>query len=120
MTVAVIGTGFIGGTLGRAFARAGIPTVFGSRRPDDVEVAADSGATIWSGQFDSEVADLPTAQDDTVNRIAGALGARLVDTEARRVEREHKRIGVATIVPDAACCLEPICSTVPTPTSSPR
>jgi DNA-binding winged helix-turn-helix (wHTH) protein/TolB-like protein/tetratricopeptide (TPR) repeat protein len=52
-------------------------------------VEADTGATIWSGQFDSGIVGLPAAQDDAVNRIAGALGSRLVDTEARRVEREH-------------------------------
>lgn len=46
MTTAVIGTGFIGGTLGRAFAKAGIPTVFGSRHPEDTSVAEDSGATV--------------------------------------------------------------------------
>jgi predicted dinucleotide-binding enzyme len=44
MTIAVIGTGFIGGTVGRAFARAGHHTVFGSRRPSEDTVAADSGA----------------------------------------------------------------------------
>jgi predicted dinucleotide-binding enzyme len=45
VNVAVIGTGFIGGTLGRAFARAGHPTVFGSRHPEDDTAAQDSGAT---------------------------------------------------------------------------
>ena len=33
MRVAVIGTGNIGGTIGRAFARAGNDVVFGSRSP---------------------------------------------------------------------------------------
>jgi predicted dinucleotide-binding enzyme len=46
MTTAVIGTGFIGGTLGRAFASAGIATVLGSRHPEDTSVAGDSGATV--------------------------------------------------------------------------
>lgn len=44
MNIAVIGTGFIGGTLGRAFASAGLATVFGSRNPDDDTAAQDSGA----------------------------------------------------------------------------
>jgi predicted dinucleotide-binding enzyme len=48
MTTAVIGTGFVGGTLGRAFAAAGIPTVFGSRHPDDKSVAGDTSATVAS------------------------------------------------------------------------
>jgi 8-hydroxy-5-deazaflavin:NADPH oxidoreductase len=33
VTIAVIGTGFIGDTLGHAFARAGYETIFGTRRP---------------------------------------------------------------------------------------
>jgi TolB-like protein/Flp pilus assembly protein TadD len=52
-------------------------------------VQADTGATIWSDQFDTGIVGLPAAQDDAVNRIAAALGSRLVDTEARRVQREH-------------------------------
>jgi DNA-binding winged helix-turn-helix (wHTH) protein/TolB-like protein/Tfp pilus assembly protein PilF len=52
-------------------------------------VEADTGATIWSDQFDTGLVGLPAAQDDAVNRIARALGSRLVDTEARRLEREH-------------------------------
>lgn len=52
-------------------------------------VDADSGATIWSDQFDSGIVGLSVAQDDVVSRIAAALGSRLVDAEARRVEREH-------------------------------
>ncbi len=60
-----------------------------SIRVDASLVQADTGATIWSGQFDTGIVGLPIAQDDAVNRIAAALGSRLVDTEARRVEREH-------------------------------
>lgn len=52
-------------------------------------VEADTGITIWSDQFDSGIASLPAAQDEAVNRMALALGSRMVDTEARRVEREH-------------------------------
>ena len=43
--VAVIGTGRIGGTLGRAFARAGHQVTFGTRGPADGTAAGDSGAT---------------------------------------------------------------------------
>jgi len=46
MKIAVIGTGNIGGTLGRAFARAGHDVVFGSRRPDSDAVAQDTDATV--------------------------------------------------------------------------
>jgi predicted dinucleotide-binding enzyme len=46
--IAVIGTGFIGGILGRALARAGNEVAFGSRHPGDEDVAEDSGATVSS------------------------------------------------------------------------
>jgi TolB-like protein/DNA-binding winged helix-turn-helix (wHTH) protein/Flp pilus assembly protein TadD len=52
-------------------------------------VEADTGATIWSDQFDAGITRLPAAGDEAVSRIAAALGSRLVDTEARRLEREH-------------------------------
>ena len=48
MDVAVIGTGFIGGTLGRAMAQSGHRVTFGSRRPDDDDVAGTSGASVAS------------------------------------------------------------------------
>ena len=72
---------------GLAQLRDGVQEVLRADVVDRVE--ADTGATIWSGQFDTGIVGLPAAQDDAVNRIAGALGSRLVDTEARRVEREH-------------------------------
>ncbi len=46
MDVAVIGTGFIGGTLGRALARSGHKVVFGSRNPADDSVAEDTPASV--------------------------------------------------------------------------
>lgn len=48
MEVAVIGTGFIGGILGRALAQAGHGVTFGSRRPDEDEVAGTTGASVTS------------------------------------------------------------------------
>jgi predicted dinucleotide-binding enzyme len=45
---AVIGTGFIGGVLGRALAGAGQEVVFGSRHPDDDEVADNTEARVAS------------------------------------------------------------------------
>jgi 8-hydroxy-5-deazaflavin:NADPH oxidoreductase len=44
MDIAVIGTGFIGGTLGRALSRSGHAVTFGSRHPEDDDVAGDTGA----------------------------------------------------------------------------
>lgn len=69
MTVAVIGTGFIGGTLGRAFARAGLPTVFGSRHPGDDQAAGDTAARVAS------IADA-VAEADTVVLALAASGVK--------------------------------------------
>jgi hypothetical protein len=45
--VAVIGTGNIGGTLGRAFARAGHDVSFGTRRPaESAQVAGETSAKV--------------------------------------------------------------------------
>ena len=48
MDVAVIGTGFVGGILGRALARAGHRVTFGSRHPGDRSVAGDTAAEVAS------------------------------------------------------------------------
>lgn len=48
MKIAVIGTGFIGGILGRSLARAGHEVSFGSRHPDDDDVAEGSSAAVSS------------------------------------------------------------------------
>ena len=46
MKVAVVGTGFIGGTLGRALANSGHEVVFGSRHPEADDVAVGTKATV--------------------------------------------------------------------------
>ena len=48
MDIAVIGTGFIGGILGRALAAAGHQVVFGSRRPGDDQAASGTPARVAS------------------------------------------------------------------------
>ncbi len=48
MNIAVIGTGFIGGVLGRALADAGSNVVFGSRHVDDRAVAGETSALVFS------------------------------------------------------------------------
>jgi predicted dinucleotide-binding enzyme len=84
MTTAVIGTGFIGGTLGRAFAAAGIPTVFGSRNPDDVAVAGDTGATVRSTADAVATADVvvlaqpSSAVEDFLRAHSDDLAGKLV------------------------------------------
>jgi 8-hydroxy-5-deazaflavin:NADPH oxidoreductase len=48
MEIAVIGTGFIGGILGRALASGGDNVTFGSRHPDNKDVAGSTPATVTS------------------------------------------------------------------------
>jgi predicted dinucleotide-binding enzyme len=84
MTIAVIGSGFIGGTLGRAFARAGHATVFGTRDPASSTVAGDSGATTASvgdaiGKADTVVIAIPgTAVEELVRTHGDTLAGKLV------------------------------------------
>jgi predicted dinucleotide-binding enzyme len=91
MTIAVIGTGFIGGTLGRAFARAGHATVFGTRNPADGTVAGGSGATTASvgdaiGAADTIVIAIPAAAVEELLRTNGdALAGKLVVDAANNV-----------------------------------
>lgn len=91
MTIAVIGTGFIGGTLGRAFARAGLATVFGSRHPEDTSVAGDSGAT--TADIPSAIAGADTvllalpagAVEDLLRTHGAALDGKLVVDAANNI-----------------------------------
>jgi predicted dinucleotide-binding enzyme len=84
VTIAVIGTGFIGGTLGRAFARAGHPTVFGSRNPTDHGVAGDTEAgTATVGEAiamaDTVLLALPgRAVEDLLRTHGDALAGKLI------------------------------------------
>ena len=70
--VAVIGTGRIGGTLGRAFARAGHQVTFGTRGPADGTAAGDSGAT------EAAIPDALAAADIVVLEHAGPLTGKLI------------------------------------------
>jgi 8-hydroxy-5-deazaflavin:NADPH oxidoreductase len=91
MNIAVIGTGFIGGTLGRAFARAGLPTVFGSRSPENDTVAQDSGAKTATiaeaiAGSDTVVLAVPAAAVEDLLTIHGpALAGKLVIDAANNV-----------------------------------
>ena len=48
MKIAVVGTGFIGGVLGRALATAGHEVTFGSRHPDDDDVGGATACAVAS------------------------------------------------------------------------
>lgn len=77
MRIAVIGTGSVGGTLGKAWASRGHTVVFGSRRPEDAEIQAlakDAGATASQpaeAAATSEVVVLATPWEATQKAIAG-------------------------------------------------
>ena len=72
MRIAIIGTGFIGGILGRALARSGHEVTFGSRHPDDRDVVGDTNAAV------AAVADALAAADVIVLAIPGAAVPDLV------------------------------------------
>ncbi len=84
MEIAVIGTGFIGGTLGRALVRTGHAVTFGSRQPVEDHVAGDSGAAVASvadaiGRAEVVILAVPSsAVADVAADHAGALDGKLV------------------------------------------
>jgi 8-hydroxy-5-deazaflavin:NADPH oxidoreductase len=71
MRITVVGTGFIGGILGRALAGAGHDVTFGSRHADD-DVAATSGASVVS------IGDALSRADVVVLTVPGAAVPGLV------------------------------------------
>jgi 8-hydroxy-5-deazaflavin:NADPH oxidoreductase len=84
MQVAVIGTGFIGGILGRALSNSGHRVVFGSRSPADDAVAGGTSASV--GTIDEALAGaeavilaLPgQAVGELVSEHDGGLAGKLV------------------------------------------
>lgn len=68
MTIAVIGTGAVGGALGRAFAAAGLDVVFGSRDPAaaDASGAVTGGVTGGTGARVAGIADALAGADTVV------------------------------------------------------
>lgn len=91
MRIAVIGTGNIGGTLGRAFARAGHDVAFGSRSPGSDEVRADTAARVTdvgSALADAGVVALALpgpAVDELLAGHSAGLAGRLVLDCANRI-----------------------------------
>ena len=84
MTIAVIGTGFIGDTLGHAFARAGHETIFGTRRPTgepDTTTIADAIA-----KADVVLLAVPAAaMAELLGTHGAALAGKLVIDAANNV-----------------------------------
>ena len=74
MDITIIGTGFIGTTLGRALTDAGHQVTFGSRHPDDDQVAIP-GADVTS------IGDALSRSEVVVLAIPGAAVADLAGNE---------------------------------------
>jgi 8-hydroxy-5-deazaflavin:NADPH oxidoreductase len=68
---AVIGTGFIGGIVGRALAGSGHQVTFGSRQPEDENVAEGTSASV------APVGDALARADVVILAIPGAAVAEL-------------------------------------------
>ena len=93
MKIAVIGTGFIGGILGRSLARAGHEVSFGSRHPDDDDVAEGSSAAVSSveaalGGAEVVILALPAAG---VPELAAGSPGRLERQTGDRRHQSHGR-----------------------------
>ena len=93
MNIAVIGTGFIGGTLGRSLAGAGHRVVFGSRHPDEGEVAGDTAASVTSIADDLAAADAvilalpgPAVPEFATSFAHGLAGKLVIDATNRMGE----------------------------------
>jgi hypothetical protein len=91
MHIAVIGTGNIGGTLGRALARAGHQVTFGSRHPGDDQAAGDTSAvvaTLAEALDGGQVVLLAVparAIDDFLAEHAEAINSKLVIDATNRM-----------------------------------
>jgi len=110
MKVAVIGTGNIGGTLGRAFARAGLDVRIGSRNPAAAaSVAGDSGARVVIVDEALDSADVvliavPGGRVvDFLREHADALDGTLIVDSANRIgwPKANSSADVAELVPGA-------------------
>jgi 8-hydroxy-5-deazaflavin:NADPH oxidoreductase len=110
MNVAVIGTGNIGRTLGRAFARSGMDARLGSRDPAaSAEAAGDSGARVVSVEEAIDGADVVLVAvpggrvAEFLREHAAALDGVLIIDAANRVGQPavNSATDVAELVPRA-------------------
>jgi predicted dinucleotide-binding enzyme len=76
LNIAVIGTGHIGGTVGRAAASAGHNVTFGSRSPETDKVAKDSGAQV------ADVATAISGADVVLVGIPGSAVPQVIEENA--------------------------------------
>ena len=88
MRIAIIGTGSIGATLGRALAAAGHEVRMGSRHPDDIAVDGTSSATVAAALAGAEVALLAVPGAAVAELLAehgGALDGLIVIDATNRM-----------------------------------
>jgi predicted dinucleotide-binding enzyme len=90
MEIAVIGTGFIGSTLGRALSGAGHHVTFGSRHADDSVASGTTAAVATVGDAvtgsDAIILALPgAAVDDLTTQHGSALAGKLVIDATNRM-----------------------------------
>jgi 8-hydroxy-5-deazaflavin:NADPH oxidoreductase len=108
LRIAVAGTGNIGGTLGRAFARAGHTVVFGAREaggaPEGTSARAAGFAEAFEGA-DVVVLAVPAGVvPDLVREHAGALAGKLVVDATNRIGGPgpaHNHDAITSAVPTA-------------------
>ena len=80
----------VGHELGVRYVLEGSVRRGGSRVRTNVQlIDAESGAHLFAERFDCDRADLMDVQDEIVGRIAGAVGAQLIDAESRRSIKER-------------------------------
>lgn len=112
MRIAVLGAGNIGGTLGRAWLRAGHEVRFGVRSPDKYAALRDEGGILTTATDAVSGADVvllavPGDQvDATLDDVGGSLaGLVVIDaTNNRGAEVMHGREAVARVAPVAHYC----------------
>ncbi|MGH3478309.1 MAG: NADPH-dependent F420 reductase [Nocardioidaceae bacterium] len=97
MAVAVVGTGNVGSTLGRAFARAGMEVRFGSRDPDAAAGAAgDSGARVVTVHAALDGADVVVIAVPG-GRVAGFLREHAAALDGCLIVDAANRVGEAAL-----------------------
>jgi adenylate cyclase len=78
----------LGGDLGVRYALEGSAQLVGSLVRVRVQlIDAESGAHLWTDQFDANIANILEMQDEIVKRLAVPLELRLIDVDAARVAR---------------------------------
>ena len=88
MDIAIIGTGFIGTTLGGALAEAGHNVTFGSRHPEEGAVAGTTVAAIAEALANAEVVILALPGDCGAGTCRGTPGLPRRQTRHRRHEQD--------------------------------